>query len=94
MRLREVIELIAQECREENKLLYSLKDERNDVYVKLAKIDLTGGSEISLKDYNALLEQRESLRKRIAHRESYLQGMEYTKSILCTIGADKIIDEQ
>ena len=93
MRMRDVIAIISVACEAEDTEFRKLKDVQAEIYAAISKIERTGGKEISLYEYNRLIERKEALRQEIEYKSAYINGLFSAISVLSPYGADKIVEE-
>jgi hypothetical protein len=93
MKMCEVIDKVSVFYREERKKTTSLQDELNSILVNLEEVRESEGKNITLADYNDLLERKEFLVKAIEIQTKYCDGIACAREILMDLGFDTEIKE-
>lgn len=93
MKMCEVIDKVSVFYREERKTVISLQDELNSILADLEEVRESTGKNITLTDYNDLLERKEFLTKAIEIQTKYCDGIACTREVLMDLGFDTEVKE-
>ena len=92
VRVRELVEKISELYRTERKEAQDLQDEIYSIDVLLGKVKRTKGKDITLEEYNQLIERKEKLKTEVDYKLACSQGIYDARELLMDYGFDAKVE--